>query len=55
MLIFTFLVNLAVLISIKAAETALMYERGLLKVTRPEPMGYLYLSVSIPIIDENWL
>lgn len=40
--------NFVVRISIYAAETAFIYERLLLNVTRPEPMGYLYLSVSIP-------
>lgn len=44
----TFFVNLDVLISTNAAVTALMYERVLLKVTLPDPMGYLYLSVSMP-------
>ncbi len=44
----TFLVNFVVLISINAAETAFMYDRLLLKVTRPDPIGYLYLSVSTP-------
>ena len=43
-----FLVNLAVLTSIKAALTARMNDLWLLKVTRPEPIGYLYLSVSTP-------
>ena len=37
----TFLVNLTVLISMKAAATAFMYDLALLKVTRPLPMGYL--------------
>lgn len=32
----------------KAAVTAFRYERVLLKVTRPEPIGYLFLSVSMP-------
>lgn len=50
----TFFVNLALLISIKAAETAFMYERGLLNVTLPDPIGYLYLSVSIPINKHNF-
>lgn len=45
---FTFLQNLAVLISIKAAATAFIYDFVLLKVTRAEPIGYLNLSVSIP-------
>ena len=31
-----------------AAETAFMYDLTLLKVTRPEPIGYLNLSVSTP-------
>lgn len=44
----TFLQNLAVLISIKAAATAFMYDLVLLKVTLAEPMGYLNLSVSSP-------
>lgn len=44
----SFFVNLAVLISMNADTTAFMYERELLKVTRADPSGYLYLSVSIP-------
>lgn len=46
----TFFVNLAVFISIKAAEIAFIYECFVLNVTRPDPIGYLCLSVSIPII-----
>jgi hypothetical protein len=45
----TFLLNLEVLISMKAAATAFMYDLGLLNVTLPDPIGYLYLSVSIPV------
>lgn len=48
----TFLVNLAVLISMKAAATAFKYDLWLSKVTRPEPMGYLYLSVSMPEVGK---
>lgn len=44
----TFFVNLSVLISTYAADIARIYERTLLNVTRPDPIGYLFLSVSIP-------
>ena len=46
-----FLVNLVVLTSMKAALTARMKDLWLLKVTRPDPIGYLYLSVSTPKAD----
>ena len=49
-LMWTFFVNLAVFISMKAAEIAFMYECFVLNVTRPDPIGYLCLSVSIPEI-----
>ena len=44
----TFLVKFGVLISTKPALTAFIYPCWLPKVTRPLPIGYLYLSVSIP-------
>jgi len=46
----TFFVNLSVLISINEAVIALKYDCFVLNVTRPDPIGYLYLSVSIPKI-----
>lgn len=39
--------------SINAADTALMYEQVLSNVTRADPIGYLCLSVSIPVKREN--
>ena len=36
-----------------AEATAFMYERLQLKVTRPEPIGYLCLSVSMPEDDKR--
>ena len=44
----TFLANFWVRISMKAAATAFMYDLVLLNVTRPDPIGYLNLSVSMP-------
>lgn len=41
--------NLAVFISTKADATAFIYERLQLNVTRPDPIGYLCLSVSMPV------
>lgn len=46
----TFFVNLSVLISMNEAVIALKYDCFVLNVTRPDPIGYLYLSVSIPKI-----
>lgn len=46
----TFFVNLSVLISMNEAVIALKYDCFVLNVTRPEPIGYLCLSVSIPAI-----
>lgn len=48
----TFLVNFGVLISMNAALTAFLYDCTLLKVTLPDPIGYLCLSVSIPVIEK---
>lgn len=36
-----------------AALTAFLYDCTLLKVTRPDPIGYLCLSVSIPVTEGN--
>ncbi len=44
----TFLVNFSVFISTNPALTAFMKDNWLLKVTRPLPIGYLNLSVSMP-------
>lgn len=52
----TFLRNFSVSILINAELTALMKEKELSKVTLPDPIGYLYLSVSIPkksLINKN--
>lgn len=45
--------NFAVFISTKAAVTAFAYEMWLLNVTRADPIGYLFLSVSIPEINKE--
>lgn len=44
----TFFVNFSVFMSTNSARTAFTYDLKLSNVTRPEPMGYLFLSVSIP-------
>lgn len=49
----TFFVNFSVFMSTNSARTAFTYDLKLSNVTRPEPIGYLFLSVSIPGMKLN--